>query len=209
MRARNVALLTIALVLLFAGNAMAGVIFDLSPTNGTSIRESGDGSGQGVIVDTTTTITDMAFYLNMPNGGDLKFMIWDSANTNMLFSSVASGIAASNTATWVASSPFSFTLQAGAKYWFGIIADNNIGLGYIYPPITYSANGLTADIGGNVNYDNYANPVYDGFGGAEIGLQLTAGSSSIPEPGSVFLLGSGVLGLAGVLRRKINQRSGC
>jgi hypothetical protein len=31
-----------------------------------------------------------------------------------------------------------------------------------------------------------------------------AGSTSTPEPSALFLLGTGVVGLAGVLRRKIN-----
>ena len=199
----KVALLAAALLVLFAGNAMAGVVFDLSPTNGTTFRGADSGVGQGVFVGAAaTTITDMAFYLNMPNGGDLKFMIWDSINSNLLFSSVLSGVGASDTQSWVASSPFSFTLQANTEYWFGIIADNNVDVGYIYPTIGYSANGLTADTGGNSNYESYGSPVSVGNGSAEIGLQLSGGG--VPEPGSIFLLGSGVLALAGILRRKMN-----
>ena len=73
----------------------------------------------------------------------------------------------------------------------------------------YSANGLTADIlNGNSNYVNYDSPYNYTGGFVEIGLRLFDDSSSVPEPGSVFLLGSGVLGLAGVLRRKMNPRPG-
>jgi hypothetical protein len=206
MHASKLALLTAALVLLFAGNAMAGVLFDLSPTNNTTPRVAGDGVGQGVIVGTTTTITDMAFHLSTADIGDLKFMIWNSGNSSLLFSSELSGVNVSD--AWVASNPFSFTLQAGTEYWFGIIADVGAYYDYISPTISYSANGLTADENGNSNYGSYANPGFAGSGGAEIGLRLTGGSSGVPEPGSVFLLGSGVLGLAGVLRRRMNLRSG-
>jgi hypothetical protein len=202
-RARNLMLLAAAVVLCFAGNAMATTLFDLSPTNGTTFRGSDFGPGQGVIVGTTTTITDMAFFLNMPNGGDLKFMIWDGTNANLLFSSVLSGVAASNTQTWVSANPFSFTLTAGNEYWFGIIADNNVDVGYIFPPITYSANGLTAVTTGNSNYNSFANPVFSGYASAEIGLRLFGGTT-VPEPGSLLLLGSGVLGVVGVLRRKLS-----
>ena len=37
-----------------------------------------------------------------------------------------------------------------------------------------------------------------------LGEDSTVTLSSIPEPGSILLLGSGVLGIAGVLRRKLN-----
>jgi hypothetical protein len=197
----NLVVLTAAVILCFAGSALAGTVFDLSPTTSTTFRGADSGPGQGVVVGTTTTITDMAFYLNMPNGGDLKFMIWDDTNSNLLFSTVLNGVAASNTQTWVASNPFSFTLNSGHEYWFGIIADNSVDVGYIYPTYAYSANGLSADANGNSNYSGFANPVNAGNGAAEIGLQLTSG---VPEPGSFLLLGSGILGLAGVLRRKLN-----
>lgn len=194
-------LLIAVVVLCFSGSAMASTVFDLSPTNGTTYRGSDYGPGQGVIVGTTTTITDMAFYLNMPSGGDLKFMIWDGSNSNLLFSSVLNGVAASGTQTWVASDPFSFTLQGGDEYWFGIIADNDVDIGYIYPPVAYSANGLTADTNGNSNYTSFANPASYGYAFAEIGLQLD--NTPTPEPSSFLLLGSGLLGLAGVLRRRL------
>ena len=33
---------------------------------------------------------------------------------------------------------------------------------------------------------------------------LDIGGSSVPEPGTLVMFGSGIIGLAGVLRRKIN-----
>jgi hypothetical protein len=41
-----------------------------------------------------------------------------------------------------------------------------------------------------------------GLGGET--FTLSSGGTTTPEPGSIMLLGSGILGLAGVLRRKIN-----
>jgi hypothetical protein len=76
--------------------AHAGVIFDLSPTNGVSNRPSDDGLGQGVSVSTTTTISGFSFFANLPDGGDGKFMIWNGDNSALLFSQTVS-IAASNT----------------------------------------------------------------------------------------------------------------
>ena len=56
------------------------------------------------------------------------------------------------------------------------------------------SNGLTAF--GDVDEDWWSDPYFD------VAAQLDA-TTIVPDPGSLMLLGSGVLGLAGVLRRKL------
>ena len=58
----RILLLAIAGLLFFTCSATAGIIFDLSPTNGTTFRSADSGPGQGVTVSTNTTITNMAFF---------------------------------------------------------------------------------------------------------------------------------------------------
>lgn len=198
---RKLSLLFVMAILCLATTAFAdNVVFDLSPTNGTTSRGPGDGTGQGVIVDTTQSITGMQFFLDSPNGGDFKFFIYDSTNTNLLFLN-SMHVDPIQQMTWVASPTFNFTLNAGSTYYFGVISDANADYGYIFPPINYSNNGLTAVTSGNSNYTGYGVPVFSGNGAAEIGLRLT--ESNVPEPGSLVLLGTGALGLVGVLRRKL------
>ena len=60
----------------------------------------------------------------------------------------------------------------------------------------YSGGDLYLDINGTISD-------YTQLYGYSMGFQTYM--SSVPEPGSLILLGSGVLGLAGLLRRKINR----
>jgi hypothetical protein len=197
---RKAALLAVLAILCFATSAFADqIVFDLSPANNFTSRGPGSGVGQGVSVDTTQTITDIEFYLDMPNGGNLKFMIWNADNDSLLFLNTLSNVAPIQSPTWVTSPAMSFTLQAGETYYFGIIADSNTDIGYIFPPINYSSNGLTALTSGNSNYSGYGVPNFSGYGGAQIALRL----SEVPEPGTLVMLGTGALALAGVLRRKL------
>lgn len=201
---RKLSLLIAMAALLLTCSALAdNIVFDLSPSNGTTFRGADSGPGQGVSVSTSQTISGFGFFLDMPFGGDLKFMIWDDTNTNLLLTDVRS-FSAFQTQQWVYTDPINFTLNAGHTYWFGVISDNEEDVGYIFPPVNYSNNGLTAVTSGNSNYSSFANPVFAGNGGAEIALRITEGNAGVPEPGSIALMGTGVLGLAGLLRRKLN-----
>ena len=173
--------------------AHAGVIFDLSPTNGVSNRPSDDGLGQGVSVSTTTTISGFSFFANLPDGGDGKFMIWNGDNSALLFSQTVS-IAASNTPSWTSTTGnIDFTLDAGSTYFFGFIGDNFIDVGFISPVVPSSDNGLSAVETGNSNYNTFAAPTFVGGGGAEVGLQISAVAT--PEPSTWVMMGLGFAGL--------------
>ena len=147
--------------------AHAGVIFDLSPTNNISPRPSDDGLGQGVSVSTTTTISGFSFFANLPDGGDGKFMIWEptsDGDQTLLFSQTV-GIPASDTPSWVSTAGnIDFTLDAGSTYYFGFIGDNFIDVGFLFPIVPYSANGLSAVETGNSNYNSFDTPTFAGGG---------------------------------------------
>jgi PEP-CTERM motif len=180
--------------------AHAGVIFDLSPTNNISPRPSDDGLGQGVSVSTTTTISGFSFFANLPDGGEGKFMIWeptDDGDQTLLFSQTTS-IAAADTPSWVSTTGnIDFTLDAGSTYYFGFIGDNFIDVGFLFPIVPYSANGLSAVETGNSNYNSFDTPTFVGGGGAEVGLQISVVAT--PEPSTWVMMGLGFasLGFAG------------
>jgi hypothetical protein len=166
--------------------AQAVTIFDLSPSNNTTFRGSGSGPGQGVSVTQSVTITGFQFFANLPSGGNAKFMIWNGTNSTLLFSQTET-FAASGTEAWIDSGSISFNLVAGDTYWFGIIANNAIDVGYLFPPNAYSANGLTAVSTGNSNYLNFNSPSFNGYAMANIALRLEA----VPGP----VVGAGLPGL--------------
>jgi hypothetical protein len=176
------------------------LVFDLSPTNNTTSRGPGDGPGQGVSVSTTQTIDNFAFNLS-GSAQSLDFFVFNGTNSTLLYNSTQAWGGGSG---WVqTSSPFTLTLTAGNTYYFGIMGNGNLQIGYIFPQGVYSANGLTALTNGNSNYNTFGNPQFAGLAGAQIGLQIFENVNETPEPGSLILLGSGLIGVAGGIRRKL------
>jgi hypothetical protein len=90
-----------------------------------------------------------------------------------------------------------FMAQAGVTYWLGL---HNGPIGNdVRAEIYWETTDPNGTIRGN---EDFLPPAGDGWSnnGQEHAFQLT----SIPEPSSLLLMGSGVLGLAGLLRRKMN-----
>jgi hypothetical protein len=157
------------------------------------------GTGQGVDVSTSVTISDIAFFAGFPYGDtDVKFFIADDSQ-NVLFSKTVA-FTQTNTQSWIHSGKISFHLSAGARYWFGVISDvSYLWVDYMFPPPAYSASGLTAVATGDANYFGFANPSPAPSGTASLGLQL---SGAIPEPAAWVMMLVGLGGLGAMLRRR-------
>lgn len=92
-------------------------------------------------------------------------------------------------------------LQAGQTYVLeGVSGADPYAWSYdpiqVYLPITVLVNNWVLDNGLNFNGTSLVNDVPDGYWGPDFGES--------PEPGSLLLLGSGMLGIVGFLRRKLN-----
>src|ERR1035438_4144494 len=77
---------------------------------------------------------------------------------------------------------------------------NDVGF-TTYAPITILGNNWQVGSSLVFNGTGLINDVTDGYWGPNFGWDPTP----TPEPGSLMLLGTGVLGLAGMLRRKLNS----
>ncbi len=148
--------------------ASAAPIFDSGAVNFTGGFAPGASLGEGsaISVSTTTTIGQVAVPLYMPGGGSVTFMIWNSTNSALLFSQtvpVAAG--GSGLATnYVLSDPFSFTLDAGSTYFFGVLGNTNIDIGGHHPPVGTTMNGLTSVASGQAYYTlSGGSPIFQGY----------------------------------------------
>jgi len=166
------------------------------------------GLGQELTVNTTTDLTGIAFDLSTNNSTspDVKYMIWNGDNSQLLYTSGAVAIATSTTKSWV-EIPVTYTLNAGTTYFIAVLADAKTSIGLTALTDVNVNNGFTV-ISDNGDYSTYNSPKHTGNGTRSIALQLygtqvaSVTPSAVPEPGSIALLGTGLLGLAGTIRRR-------
>lgn len=184
------------------------LLFDQpAAADGSHSSSSATGFSQGVTVSVDTQLTSIAMDIGSLSGADFKYLIFDASDSTLLYQSAAFTVAGSADTAWYKES-VDYTLTAGTMYYIGYLSDGrSFGA---YADSAVSENGIVGEANHNGAATVYANPtgqrtshgIHD-FALDLYGTQAAADVSSVPEPGAIALLGTGLLGLAGAMRRRL------
>lgn len=160
-----------------------------------------------VTIDNTGANTVLSFQLttnpisSTNNALGIDFAAWNIAGTNPTFP----------TGTWSAQGTNNMD-------GFGSFTErthdtaNSLSLGGITSPVVFVLNGLYTNFPANASGNEFAVHIRwdnncSGFIGGQVGTTSVSSNPNcgtpIPEPGTLALFGTGMLGLAGVIRRRL------
>ena len=204
-RIASLSLLTILCLILAVAPAMADTLYSNGPYNGNTAAWSID-HGHAVTESTNLNSSRSNVYA-------VDFVYWDASTTDLLTTvdmsigttpfgtDIFSGTLTGVTNTFLGTNQYGYALLAGSAT-FDVAA----GTASIY--LTLSNACTTSGCSTNTIYwDENSGPstAYDNTLGSipSEAFTVIGTSDATPEPSSLLLFGSGILGLAGVLRRRL------
>jgi hypothetical protein len=213
MRTASFCLLTILCLLLAVAPAMADTLYSNGPYNGTTDAWS---------INFGFSVSDSFTAPGEADIEDLHIVYWDASASDLL-TTVDMALGSTSfggtpqtltgvTNTFLSTNQYGYLLYQ-ADYSFGNIPWS--GAGYVTLSNAYSTSGCS--VSNPIYWDDNSGPstAYENTIGSIpseaftlTGTTPTCGTNCgppVPEPSSILLFGSGVLGIVGVLRRKLGR----
>ena len=200
-------LLAVFCLMLAASPAMADTLYNNGPYNGTT---------DAWTINFGFSVSDSFNCSGSCSIEDFHLVYWD-ASTSDLLTTVDMAIGSTSfggtpqtltgvTNQFLGTNQFGYALYAA---WYSFANIPWTGAGYVTLSNACSTSGCS--VSNPIYWDENSGPAtaYENTIGSipseAFTLTGTVGTSTTPEPSSILLLGSGILGLAGVLRRKLSR----
>ena len=207
MRMASLSLLAVCCLMLAVSPAMADTLYNNGAYNGTT---------DAWTINFGFSVSDSFSVASGSSIEDLHIVYWDASSSDLL-TTVDMAIGSSSfggtpqtltgvTNTFLGTNQFGYALYQ-ADYSFTNIPWS--GAGYVTLSNACSTSGCS--VSNPIYWDENSGPstAYENTIGSipseAYTLTGTHGGGTTPEPSSIMLLGSGILGLAGVLRRKLSR----
>jgi hypothetical protein len=201
---KRITILCLALLCVASASAFADTLFLTPPTGSFLGFGAGGTRGDYVTMTADFTLTSIGIQAEINNGAQETFSayVYDGLGQNQL--AVGNNMVFTGDGTeQFYNLPINFTLLAGHSYDIGIdfhsFNDPNLQVHYYF-----------FDAGTNPPFNVAPFTVTDGeeshCGACNIfapNLEVNGSGAGVPEPGTFVMLGTGALGLAGVLKRKL------
>jgi hypothetical protein len=203
-------LLTIACLILAVAPAMADTLYSNGPYNGTTDAWTinfGFSVSDSATVPSGSTITGMSFVYWDASASDLLTTVDMSMGSTSFGNDIFSGTLTGVTNTFLGTNQYGYNLyQEKASGIIVVRSDPNL----FYMTLSNACTDSGCSVSNPIYWDENSGPstAYENTLGSIPSEAFTLTGTppgTTPEPSSIMLLGSGILGLAGVLRRKLTR----
>lgn len=200
----------LAVLCLCAAAAHASIVWDWAPVNGDAVccwqnQTALQNFADNFTLATNTTLTGFnLFTSNFPPGGTYNVHLYADAGGIPGTLLASQDVAASSFGfygtfngvdVYEVQLSINMPVSGGVQYWIGAS-----GNGFEAGQLSLAGPGDPGD-GLMAQFSGQSYQFMTGVG--DQSYQLVAGGGGVPEPSSIMLLGTGVVGLAGAIRRKL------